>query len=336
MFILESGCGWIPDAPINFMSNIIDIIKVLTPVYLVIMGSIGFGKAIISQKEDEIKKAQAAFIKKIIAGAAVFFVIIFAEWITNLITKVGGDASGAMSCVNALLNGTYSADDKDYYDPSENTTAETYEICTNKCNQLDSGMAKTECQKHCDKEYGKTNTEKPEYIETIEKCLENKENLKYYNTCISNTLVKNADGSINYEETVSKLNDGGGFYSVNYQNTVNSCTSAIMQCAEYVHCMDNLRDENNGKSIELGTDPCRNLQYDKNYDKKGKCEKKYNNFNKARNKINGQFPDPDEIWSTIITDDMTNYCKTKYADKIWKGNLEKTVEAICIAEVCPN
>ena len=123
MFILGSGCGWIPAAPIKFMASIIDIIKVLTPVYLVIMGSIGFGKAIISQKEDEIKKAQSSFIKKIIAGAAVFFVIVFAEWITNLITKVGGDASGAMSCVNALLNNSYSADDTDYYDPPENTNS---------------------------------------------------------------------------------------------------------------------------------------------------------------------------------------------------------------------
>lgn len=127
MYILGSGCGWIPDAPIKFLSNIIDIIKILTPVVLIIMGVISFGKAIMSQKEDEIKKAQGSFIKKIISGAAVFFVIVFAEWVMNILSNAGATTNDAIRCVNTVLNGTYSADDKDYYNPGNSTTKATTE-----------------------------------------------------------------------------------------------------------------------------------------------------------------------------------------------------------------
>lgn len=117
MYILGSGCGWIPDAPVKFMYHIINLIKNLTPVILIIMGSIDFAKAVISQKEDEIKKAQVAFIKKLIAGAAVFFVVVFARWVLTIIDNTGQvDTSNAFKCVSLLLKGSYSSDNKTYYD----------------------------------------------------------------------------------------------------------------------------------------------------------------------------------------------------------------------------
>lgn len=129
MYILDSGCGWIPDAPVKFMYHIINLIKNLTPVILIIMGSLDFGKAVMSQKEDDIKKAQGAFIKKVIAGAAVFFVIVFAKWVVKILDEAGGNTGNAFSCVSLLLNGKYSADDKSYYDgpntTKENTTNST-------------------------------------------------------------------------------------------------------------------------------------------------------------------------------------------------------------------
>lgn len=126
MFILDSGCGWIPDPPIKFMYHIINLIKNLTPVILIIMGSLDFGKAVMSQKEDEIKKAQGAFIKKLIAGAAVFFVVVFAKWMVKIIDNAGGNTGNAFNCVSLLLTGSYSADDTTYYDgPNIKTTKST-------------------------------------------------------------------------------------------------------------------------------------------------------------------------------------------------------------------
>ncbi len=145
MYILGSGCGWIPDEPVKFMYHIINLIKNLTPVVLIIMGSLDFGKAVISQKEEEIKRAQAAFIKKLIAGAAVFFVIVFARWVLTIIDNTGqADTSDAFKCVSLLLNGSYSADDKTYYDGS-NIPQKTTKTTTNKVENISLQEKCTEC-----------------------------------------------------------------------------------------------------------------------------------------------------------------------------------------------
>ena len=132
MLFRSSGCGWIPDAPVKFMYHIINLIKNLTPVILIIMGSIDFAKAVISQKEDEIKKAQTAFIKKLIAGAAVFFVVVFARWIVDIVNNAGGNANNAFRCASLLLKGSYSADDKTYYDGSNILKKTTTTVTTNR------------------------------------------------------------------------------------------------------------------------------------------------------------------------------------------------------------
>ena len=56
-------------------SWIITVAQVLVPVILVIFGVIDFVKALSSQKDDEIKKGQQTFIKRLIAAVIVFFVV---------------------------------------------------------------------------------------------------------------------------------------------------------------------------------------------------------------------------------------------------------------------
>ena len=72
------------------------------PIILVVMGVVDFLKAISSQKEDDIKKAQGTFIKRLIMGALVYFVIVIVKF---LISIIGNDDSiwGCVECfvVNA-------------------------------------------------------------------------------------------------------------------------------------------------------------------------------------------------------------------------------------------
>ena len=52
----------------NFVSTIVTIIKIVIPIILIVLGLLDLGKATIAQKDDEIKKAQMTFIKRIIGG----------------------------------------------------------------------------------------------------------------------------------------------------------------------------------------------------------------------------------------------------------------------------
>lgn len=85
-----------------------NIIKIVIPVIIILMGSIDFIKAIIAQKDDEIKKTQKIFIKRLIYGIAVFFVISIVSFLIGL---AGGDTNNR--CFKCVSNVNGKECDKD-------------------------------------------------------------------------------------------------------------------------------------------------------------------------------------------------------------------------------
>ncbi len=90
--------GMIPNA----VSLIVKIIWVVVPVLLVIFGLLDLAKAVVAQKEDEIKKGQQTLIKRIVAAVIVFFVIFIVQ---TIIRFVSGEDDTVMSCFNCFVNG---------------------------------------------------------------------------------------------------------------------------------------------------------------------------------------------------------------------------------------
>ena len=93
-------CGKIKEMPYKVLqlSNTgINIIQIIVPIILVVMGAVDFLKAISSQKEEDIKKAQGTFIKRLIMGALVYFVVVIVKF---LISIIGNDDSiwGCVEC----------------------------------------------------------------------------------------------------------------------------------------------------------------------------------------------------------------------------------------------
>lgn len=86
----------------NVITLIIKIIQILVPVLLIIFGLIDLAKAVMAQKEDEIKKGQQTLIKRAVAAVIVFFVIILVQ---TLIKFVSGSDDTVMSCFNCFING---------------------------------------------------------------------------------------------------------------------------------------------------------------------------------------------------------------------------------------
>ncbi len=92
----------------NTVHTVILVIQIAVPIVLVIMGMLDLFKAITAQKEDEIKKGQQMFIKRLLAAAIVFFVIAIVKL---LFSFVADDKNGNMiDCVNCFLNGVNETD----------------------------------------------------------------------------------------------------------------------------------------------------------------------------------------------------------------------------------
>ncbi len=111
MFFLEQyetivGCpGDLPAIVGKLISLVYMVIRIGIPIVLLIVGMIDLGKAVVAQKEDEIKKAQGSLIKKVIAAVLVFLLFTLIRYAIGLVTsKEDAQTKTMWACVDALLN----------------------------------------------------------------------------------------------------------------------------------------------------------------------------------------------------------------------------------------
>ena len=107
MFILDVTCGGgtlVMDEMIpNLLSTAIDIIKIVVPILLVVFGMLDLGKAVMAQKEDEIKKGQQTFTKRLVAAVIVFLVVFVVEIVIGLVAPRDSNEN-VWGCFNCLVN----------------------------------------------------------------------------------------------------------------------------------------------------------------------------------------------------------------------------------------
>lgn len=83
-------CGF-SDRLLIWIGNIVRWIKYIIPAIVIVLGILDFIKAIASDKDDEMKKAQGRFIKRLIAAALIFIVPFIIEFILD---KMGFASNG--------------------------------------------------------------------------------------------------------------------------------------------------------------------------------------------------------------------------------------------------
>lgn len=85
------SCNDLFDASIiEIINDILKYPRYIVPALVLVLGTVDFFKAVVAQKEDEMKKAQMTFIKRVIIGVMVFLVPVFINaiiWLANLAWK---------------------------------------------------------------------------------------------------------------------------------------------------------------------------------------------------------------------------------------------------------
>ena len=97
---MEDG---LPGVVFGVVHLIILIIKIGVPILLIIIGMIDLGKAVVAQKEEEIKKGQSLFIKKLIAAILVFLVVFIVQFVVKFIAP--DDQQSVTKCIDCFVNG---------------------------------------------------------------------------------------------------------------------------------------------------------------------------------------------------------------------------------------
>lgn len=102
MFLVAADdvCGGLGPI-VSTVKNLFNIIKIIIPIALLIMGVIDLSKAVLASDEKEIKAAQGKFIKRAIAAVAVFFAVTLVDAVIGLIGSDDADTTGWFQCWNS-------------------------------------------------------------------------------------------------------------------------------------------------------------------------------------------------------------------------------------------
>ena len=100
------GTAGIPSKIAFVVALIIRVIQVGVPILLIIWGMLDLGKAVMAQKEEEIKKGQNTFIKRLIAAILVFFVITIVRLVVSLFADSSSGEQDIWGCVDEIITCT--------------------------------------------------------------------------------------------------------------------------------------------------------------------------------------------------------------------------------------
>ena len=101
--LMQCGTVDIPGKLAYVISMIIMLIQYGVPLLLIIFGMLDLGKAVIASKEDEIKKGQQTFIKRVVAAIIVFFIVAVVKLVVNLVADEN-DKDSIRNCINNIVN----------------------------------------------------------------------------------------------------------------------------------------------------------------------------------------------------------------------------------------
>ena len=104
--LAKVACGnltGIPSKIPNLTSEIFTLIEIAIPVLLVIMGTIDLFKGITANKEDEMVKGRKLFVKRLITGVLVFFIIAITKLVIEFVDNESSSAT-IVKCMDCFVN----------------------------------------------------------------------------------------------------------------------------------------------------------------------------------------------------------------------------------------
>lgn len=93
---------------LKMVGFVLTVFKVAIPLIIVALGMFDFGKAVVAEKEDEIKKQTKRLIYRVIAGIVIFFVPSIVLFIFEQVGSYNSDKEAAefQVCETCLLHPT--------------------------------------------------------------------------------------------------------------------------------------------------------------------------------------------------------------------------------------
>lgn len=76
--------GLLTQGAYDMIQDAINIIRLIVPILLLVLGSVDFGSVVLSDDKDGLKKATGKFVKRCIAAVAIFFIPLIVRTVLNM------------------------------------------------------------------------------------------------------------------------------------------------------------------------------------------------------------------------------------------------------------
>lgn len=103
--ITACGFEYMPAKLPTFTSGVFNIVKLLVPVILIVMGIIDFMKAMMANEEKKMKDSQKNFINRLIAAVVIFLIMALVQFVFKKMDMSTSYKYGFVNCINCMLNG---------------------------------------------------------------------------------------------------------------------------------------------------------------------------------------------------------------------------------------
>ena len=104
-FLVDCNGIDVPKEIITLVGTVVNLIKIVVPIILIILGMLDMGKAVASQKEDEIKKGQKTLMSRCIAAGIVFFVFAIVQLLFNIVGADESNKDSMWNCISRFVTG---------------------------------------------------------------------------------------------------------------------------------------------------------------------------------------------------------------------------------------
>ncbi len=101
-FDLGEFCSTTADV-LQFVGWILTVFKISIPLVIIAYGMFDLGKAVVAEKDDEIKNATKRLMMRALAGVAIFFVPTIVLWIFGTINDYKAARSGSFDQCQACI-----------------------------------------------------------------------------------------------------------------------------------------------------------------------------------------------------------------------------------------
>lgn len=105
----------IPARVPHFIRGLYNTLKILIPIIIIGLGMFDFVKAVVASKESEMDDKKSSFIRRLIAGIIVFFIMAVVQWIFGLLN----DKDNLMGCLSCFLSDENACIDAGYVSPGK-------------------------------------------------------------------------------------------------------------------------------------------------------------------------------------------------------------------------